>query len=155
MDESLVYARGMEPLKPWFAKIDSAKDMVELQRVMADMHDILVTDPFALASQQDPHKPSWVLADIGASGLGLPDRDYYLKPEARFKEAREKYVAHITAMFKLAGWNDKNSAAAAQTISAILQPPTTTLPLHSCRQWPRTSTGRSISSTNRFRGMSI
>src|SRR6202166_1876164 len=119
MDESRVNARGMEPLKPWFARIDSAKDMAELQRVMTDMHDISITDPFAFGSQQDFHKPSWVLADIGASGLGLPDRDYYLKPEPRFKEAREKYVAHVTAMFKLAGWNDKTAAAAAQTITAM------------------------------------
>jgi putative endopeptidase len=119
MDESRVNARGMEPLKPWFARIDAAKDMEDLQRVMADMHDILVTDPFALGSQTDPHKPSWVLADIGASGLSLPDRDYYLKPEARFKEAREKYIAHIVAMFKLAGWDEKTSAAAAQAIMTM------------------------------------
>src|SRR5580692_10651230 len=119
MDESRVNARGMEPLKPWLARIDAAKDMPELQRVIADMHDILVSDPFELGSQQDPHKPSWVLADIGASGLGLPDRDYYLKPEARFKEAREKYVAHIAAMFKLVGWDEKTSSAAAQTIMSI------------------------------------
>ncbi len=119
MDESRVNARGMEPLKPWFAQIDAAKNMPELQGVMADMHDILVSDPFVLGSQQDFHKPSWVLADIGANGLGLPDRDYYLKPEPRFKEAREKYVAHITAMFKLAGWDEKTSAAAAETIMGM------------------------------------
>src|SRR5271169_40872 len=116
MDVSRVNARGMEPLKPWFARIDAAKDITELQRVMAEMHDILVSDPFELGSQQDPHKPAWVLADIAASGLTLPDRDYYLKPEARFKEAREKYVVHVAAMFKLAGWDEKTSAAAAQTI---------------------------------------
>jgi len=116
MDESRVNARGMEPIKPWIARIDAARDMPELQRIMADLHDILVTDPFNFASQQDFHKPTWVLADIGASGLGLPDRDYYLKPEPRFKEAREKYVAHVAAMFKLAGWNEKTSAAAAETI---------------------------------------
>ena len=119
MDESRVNARGMDPLKPWFARIDAAKDIAELQRVMADMHDIGVNDPFAFGGQQDPHKPSWVLADIGANGLGLPDRDYYLKPEARFKEAREKYIAHIAAMFKLAGWDEKKSAAAAQTIMGM------------------------------------
>ena len=77
IDESRVNARGMDPLKPWFARIDEA------------------------------------------SGLGLPDRDYYLKPEARFQEAREKYVAHITAMFKLAGWDEKASASAAKTIMAM------------------------------------
>jgi len=119
MDESRANARGLEPLKPWFARIDAAKNMADLQRVMADMHDILVSDPFVLGSQQDPHKPSWVLADIGANGLGLPDRDYYLKPEPRFKEAREKYIVHITAMFKLTGLDEKTSAAAAETIMGM------------------------------------
>src|ERR1700728_89048 len=119
MDESRVNARGMEPLKPRFARIDAAKDIAELQHVMADMHDILLTDPFVLGGQQDPHKPEWVLADIGARGLGLPDRDYYLKPEPRFQEAREKYVAHITAMFKLAGWDEKTATSAAKTIMAM------------------------------------
>ena len=116
MDESRVNARGMEPLKPWFAKIDAARDTAALQQVMAEMHDILITDPFGLGSQQDPHRPSWVLADIGASGLGLPDRDYYLKPEDRFKEARAKYLEHVTAMFKLVASDQKTAAAAAQTI---------------------------------------
>ena len=42
MDESRVNARGMDPIKPWFAKIDAARDMAALQPVMADLHDILV-----------------------------------------------------------------------------------------------------------------
>ena len=119
MDESRVNARGMDPVKPWFAKIDGARDMAALEEIIAELHDIVVNAPFALGSQQDPHKPSWVLADFGASGISLPDRDYYLKPEARFKEAREKYVEHVTAMFKLAGWDQKSAAAAAQTIMAM------------------------------------
>lgn len=119
MDESRVNTRGLEPVKSWFAKIDSARDMAALQEVIAELHDIIVNVPFALGSQQDPHKPSWVLADIGASGLSLPDRDYYLKPEPRFKEAREKFVGHVTAMLKLAGWDQKSAAAAAQTIMTM------------------------------------
>jgi len=119
MDESRVNARGVEPLKPWFAKIDGARDITALQEVMAELHDIIVNTPFSMGSQQDPHKPSWVLADFGASGLSLPDRDYYLKPEPRFKEAREKYIAHVTTMLKLAGWDAKSSAAAAQTNAGL------------------------------------
>lgn len=119
MDEARVNARGMDPVKPWFAKIDAAGDVASLQEVMAQLHDILVNAPFVMGSQQDPHKPSWVLADFGASGLSLPDRDYYLKPEPRFQEAREKYVAHVKAMLKLAGWDQDAAAAAAQTIMGM------------------------------------
>ena len=119
MDESKVNARGVEPLKAWFARIDAAKDMAGLQAVMIDLQDIIVNAPFAMGGQQDPHKPSWVLADFSASGLGLPDRDYYLKPEDRFKDAREKYVAHVTAMLKLAGWDAKSAAAAGQTVMGM------------------------------------
>src|SRR5579872_2854487 len=58
MDESRVNARGMDPVKPLFARIDAAHDMAEIQQIIADMHDILVSAPFSFASQQDPHKPS-------------------------------------------------------------------------------------------------
>jgi putative endopeptidase len=119
VDMTRVNARGIDPIRPWFAKIDAASDMAGLKAVIADLHDINVKTPFALNSQQDPHKPSWVLADFGASGLTLPDRDYYLKPEPRFKEAREKYVAHVTAMFKLAGWDQKSAEAGAQTVMTL------------------------------------
>src|SRR5690349_4152095 len=66
MDESRINARGMDPVKPWFAKIDAARDIAALQQVMGELHDIIVNAPFAMGSQQDPHKPSWVLADFGA-----------------------------------------------------------------------------------------
>jgi endothelin-converting enzyme/putative endopeptidase len=116
MDESRINARGIEPLKAWFAKIDGAKDSASLEAVTMEMADINVAVPFNLASQQDVHKPAVVLADIGATGFVLPERDYYLKPDDRFKEARAKYLEHVAKMFKLAGWDDKTSAAAAQTV---------------------------------------
>ncbi len=119
MDESRANARGMDPIKPWFARIDAAHDVAALQPVIAELHDVLVQVPFAFGSQPDFHKPSLVLADIGASGISLPDRDYYLKPEPRFKEARDKYVEHVTKMFTLAGWDQKSAAAGAQTIMAM------------------------------------
>jgi len=119
MDESRVNLRGTEPLKPWFTKIDGANDIPDLQRVITELHDVQVIVPFNLAGQQDFHRPTQVLADIGATGYGMPDRDYYLKPDARFKEAREKYQQHIAKMFTLAGWNDKSAVAAAQTVMAM------------------------------------
>lgn len=119
MDESRINARGLEPLKPWMAKIDNAQDMAGIQRVIIELHDISVTAPFALGGQQDPHKPTQVLADVGASALSLPDRDYYLKPDARFVEARQKYEQHVAAMFKLIGSDEQSATASAKTVMTI------------------------------------
>ncbi len=57
-----------------------------------------------------------MIAQISAGGLGLPDRDYYFKTEPRFAEAREKYVAHVTKIFGLAGYSAAESKAAAATV---------------------------------------
>ena len=56
------------------------------------------------------------MADIGAGGLGLPDRDYYLKPEERFQKARARYQVHVTNMFKLAGYSDADAQKAAASV---------------------------------------
>ncbi len=116
MDESRVNGLELAPLAPWLAKIDGAQDMAALQSVIAEMHAVGLQVPFNVAGQSDPHQPGLVLADVGASGFPLPDRDYYLKPYARFKEAREKYQAHIVAMLKLAGWKPKGAEAGAAVV---------------------------------------
>jgi putative endopeptidase len=116
IDESRVNARGLEPLKPWMAKIDNVSDVAALQHMMIEMHDIMLVVPFSLSGSQDPHNPTMTMADIGASGITLPDRDYYLGTEDRFKDAREKYKDHVTKMFTLAGWNASDAAAATQTV---------------------------------------
>jgi endothelin-converting enzyme/putative endopeptidase len=115
-NETKINAAGLKPLEPWLAEIDAAKDTVQLQQVMAKLHDIGVTVPFALGGAQDPHQPTMVLADISANGLSLPERDYYLGSEARFREARTKFVEHVTKMFRLMGADEAAAGAAAKTI---------------------------------------
>jgi putative endopeptidase len=119
MDEARVNAAGIKPIQSWLAQIDEAKDMAELQHAMARLHDIAVSVPFALTGSQDPHEPTMIMADISSNGLSLPERDYYLGSEDRFKEARAKFLEHVTRMFKLAGSDDAAAAAAAQTILAL------------------------------------
>ena len=72
--------------------------------------------PFVIFAQPDNHNPTETIATVFAGGLGLPDRDYYLKPEARFVEARDKYHEHVAKMFVLAGYNEKSAKAAAETV---------------------------------------
>jgi endothelin-converting enzyme/putative endopeptidase len=118
-DQARIDARGLEPLKPWLEKIDGAKDTGALQSVIFEMHDFGVAVPFTLGSQQDVHNPAMVLADIVATGLSLPEKDYYLGTEKRFVETRQKYTDYVTNMFKLAGWEANLAASAAQTVLAM------------------------------------
>jgi endothelin-converting enzyme/putative endopeptidase len=62
-----------------------------------------------------------VIAHVSASGLGLPDRDYYLKPDDRFVEARAKYQEHVAKMFGLAGWTPEAAAASAKSVFELEQ----------------------------------
>jgi putative endopeptidase len=119
MDQPRIDARGLEPLKPWLAKIDGATDIASLQPVIFELHDAAVAAPFILGSRQDPHNPTVVLADIAATGLSLPEKDYYVSKEARFVETREKYKDYMTSMFKLAGWDSAKATSAAQTVLAM------------------------------------
>ena len=116
MNESKINQQGITPIKPLLSEIDNVKTSADLQKVIAQLHELQVPVPFGLVATSDNHNPSDVIADIYASGLGLPDRDYYVKEEPRFKEAREKYRAHIVNMFKLAGYNDASAKEASDSV---------------------------------------
>jgi endothelin-converting enzyme/putative endopeptidase len=112
MDEARINKLGIAPAKPMLAEIDGMKTPADLQRMVRRLHDLSVSVPFGLGSTPNNHNPNQVIADVGASGLGLPDRDYYLKPEQRFQEAREKYLLHVANMFKLAGYDEAKAKSA-------------------------------------------
>ena len=102
MDEARIDAAGIKPLQPLLAEIDSRQSP---QAMLLELHDIGVHAPFGVVSQPDLHQPSRTVVEVFASGLGMPDRDYYLKPDQRFVEAREKYRAHVAKTMALAGYS--------------------------------------------------
>jgi putative endopeptidase len=116
MDEPRIDARGAGPIEPLLREIDALTDVAGVQKVITRLHGLAVDAPFGLASGSDNHEPSQVIAYVYAAGLGLPDRDYYLKADARFQEAREKYGEHVARMFVLAGASQAEAKAAAATI---------------------------------------
>ncbi len=116
MNEAAVNKLGIDAAKPMLAKIDGMKSPADLQSMIRQLNDIYILVPFVLTSSPDNHNPTQTIANISAGGLGLPDRDYYLKTEPRFQDAREKYLVHVAAMFKLAGYDDAKAKAAAQTV---------------------------------------
>jgi putative endopeptidase len=105
MDEQAIEKRGSAPLKPYFDQIASMRSNRDLPRVLASLQMDLADDGlfFGFDSNQDFADSSRVIAFASAGGLGLPDRDSYLKSDERSKEIRAKYLAHIANTFKLLG----------------------------------------------------
>jgi putative endopeptidase len=116
MDEAKINKAGLAPAEPVLKEIDALKTRDDMQRMILRLHELRVFVPFGLIAQPDNHNPGQTIADVFASGLGLPDRDYYLKTEPRFQEAREKYLVHVANMFKLAGDDEVKAKAAADTV---------------------------------------
>jgi putative endopeptidase len=119
MDQARIDQLGPGPVQPLLAEIDAIKDAAGLQGTIRRLHEMSVEATFGVTASPDNHDPTQVIADIYAGGLGLPDRDYYFKPEPRFQEAREKYRAHVATTFKLAGYGEADAKAAADTVFAL------------------------------------
>lgn len=115
-DMSAIDKAGVTPLKPYLTQINAIHDGAGVQKMIIELQGMSINVPFGLQAIPDLHDPKMTVADIGAAGLGMPDRDYYLKPDQRFKDARDKYVVHVTDMFKLAGASDADAAKAANTV---------------------------------------
>src|SRR5690349_6891696 len=101
MDEAAVEQLGAKPLDPLLAQISGMKGKQDLARVLASLH--LETGDsgffFGFGSNQDFEDSNKVIAFAGAGGLGLPDRDYYTKDDAKSKEIRAQYLEHVARMF--------------------------------------------------------
>ena len=116
MDEAHINSIGLKPLEPALARIDAVKDTRGVAKEIVELQRYGINTPIALSSEQDPHSPTDVIADLEVSGMGLPDRDYYLRDEPRFKDIREKYVLHVKRMFTLAGYDDTHAKEAAAAV---------------------------------------
>jgi putative endopeptidase len=116
MDEKHIDQVGLAPVTPLLKELDAARTPAQLQSVIRHLQSFGVLAPVAVRSTPDVHNPSQTIADIGAAGLGMPDRDYYLRPESRFKEARDKYLAHVAKMLELAGAPAPQALNDAQTV---------------------------------------
>jgi putative endopeptidase len=119
MDEAQVNALGIKPVQPLLDEVRALKTRADLQRTIGHLHDVGVAVPFGLFAAQDLHDPTMVIAHLSAGGLGMPDRDYYLKPEKRFVDARAKYHEHMAKMFELAGEKPTVAKTNAETVFAF------------------------------------
>jgi putative endopeptidase len=109
MDAGGIEAKGILPLKPEQDMIAAVTTKPALAGVVAHLHRQGVNVLFSFASNQDFKDASAVIAEADQGGLGLPDRDYYFREDAKSVEIRTEYLAHVKKMLALLG--DKPAAA--------------------------------------------
>ncbi len=114
LDQATVEAKGLAPIKPWLDTIKAAKTKTDYALLLAKAARNGVSGPFGGAVGQDYKNPEAYVFALFQSGLGMPDRDYYLSTTAQLAETRKAYLAHLEKMFTLAG--EPNGAARAKAI---------------------------------------
>ncbi len=119
MDTAAIEKAGTEPLDEMFESIDTIKDVKGVAPVLASLQLRGVNAFFGLGSGPDLKNSSLEIAWLRQGGLGLPDRDYYLKSDAKSQTIQKAYVAHVASMFALLGEPATQSAADAQTVMSI------------------------------------
>jgi endothelin-converting enzyme/putative endopeptidase len=114
MDEGRIEALGLAPLQPVLERIDALSSNDRLPGLIADLHRIGVGVFFSFGSGQDAKDAESEIAIADEGGMGLPDRDYYLKNDADSRALRNDYIAHVKRMLALAGEPDSQAAADAK-----------------------------------------
>jgi putative endopeptidase len=127
LDTDAIDRAGLAPARAGLDAIAAAKSHEDLARLMG-RPDLRLTTPVAFGIAPDEKDPDHYMVLIAQSGLGMPDRDYYLKDEPVYTELRAKYAAHIERLLKLAGRPD-----AAEAAKSVLELETQIATAH----WPR------------------
>ena len=119
MDADAIDAAGAAPLAPELARIAAIATRDELPQALAHLLSIGVEAPLSIGQMEDFQDSTRVIAVASQSGLGLPNRDYYLKDETAFKTARTAYVAHVARMLVLLGDSAPTAAAESKAVMAM------------------------------------
>jgi putative endopeptidase len=119
MNEAIIEQRGTSPVRPELDRISQIQNQTDLLNEVARLHAAQVDVFFKFDSSPDPKNAKMMIADIDQGGLGLPEKDFYLRTDPRSQEIRNKYVAHIAKTFELLGIPAPEAAKKAATIMAI------------------------------------
>jgi putative endopeptidase len=141
MDEPRLETVGITPIKAQLADIDALKSTRDIPALIAHFNRIGVGAPYDVDIDVDAKDSTRYALILHQSGLGLPDRDYYLKDEAKFKDIRLKYVAHIEKMLTMAG-----DTSAGQSAADIMTLETAMATL----QWSRVANRDPVKSYNKY-----
>jgi putative endopeptidase len=119
MDEASIETQGVKPIAPELEAIEGIHDLSSLRSELARLQTHGAGALFGFGSQQDRKNSNEVIAGASQGGLGLPDRDYYLKTDEKSETLRGQYVAHVTKMLTLLGDDPGKAAAEARVVLDI------------------------------------
>jgi putative endopeptidase len=119
MDERAIDSAGVNPLQNDFQVIQGLKSKQELALEIVRLHREGVNALFDFDSDQDFKDATQVIAEADQGGMGLPDRDYYLKDDPQSVKLRDQYVRHVQKMFELLGDSPDQAAAKSKTVLEI------------------------------------
>ena len=119
MDEKVVNAKGISPLKPELDRVAAVKDKAALIDQIGRLRMMGANALFNFFSNSDLHNADQVIAYISQGGLSLPDRDYYIKDEPDKVEMRKHLAEYVTQLFTLAGRTPQQAASAAQAVLVV------------------------------------
>ncbi|MDP2187431.1 MAG: M13 family metallopeptidase [Sphingobacteriaceae bacterium] len=111
LDTAALERLGTKPVQPYLAKIDALKDKKDLMKLLGELRPAGFGGFFSFYVGLDAKNSQINIVNLGQGGLGLPDRDYYLKTDAPSLEIQKAYVAYMTRLFKLAGVSQADNAA--------------------------------------------
>ncbi len=118
MDEARIDALGAKPVAPSLRAIDAMQSKREIPGTIARLQQLGIATPLQMAIGLDPRDPKRYIPTLYQSGLGMPDREYYLRDDdVKLKDARVQYVAHVERLLALAGV--PHAAVDAQNVLAI------------------------------------
>ena len=109
MDTAKIETDGLAPVQPLFNEISAIQNKDDVMKVVADLHTKGIRPMYSLFSDADQKNSEMVVAYLYQGGLGMPDRDYYMKDDERSKSIQEAYKIHLQKIFVLAGDNEANS----------------------------------------------
>ena len=112
VDQAALDAKGLAPAKPDLDAIANAKTHEDIAALMGDP-SLQIDSPVGFGIGINDKNPNAYSINLGQSGLGLPDRDYYLRDDAELAKARDAYKKHLAEMFKMAGMSDGEKRAEA------------------------------------------
>jgi predicted metalloendopeptidase len=123
MDVARIERDGLKPLATHLARIDKLKGNRELPSLLASMHQELFHPAFHFRVEQDDKSSEHYIVQISQGGLGLPEREYYLKTDAKSAEIRGKYLEFLAKNFQFLGESPALAKAHAGIVMEELRDP--------------------------------